>query len=98
MNTAIPPRSGVAPPAAAAAPLLASGPVPTFASRDDGSGRRSRARRELTRGRALGLAFNEERDNFLAYFNTMPPSLGKLLELVPVAADAYYLMRQGTLG
>lgn len=35
--------------------------------------------------------------NFLQYFGKMPPSLGKLLELVPVGADAYYLMREGTL-
>lgn len=35
--------------------------------------------------------------NFLAYFGTMPPSLGKLLELVPLGAEAYYLMREGTI-
>ena len=35
--------------------------------------------------------------NFLGYFDTMPPSLGKLLDLVPTAGDAYYLMREGTL-
>ncbi|MEE4453594.1 carboxymuconolactone decarboxylase family protein [Novosphingobium resinovorum] len=35
--------------------------------------------------------------NFLQYFGEMPPSLGKLLELEPTAADAYYLMREGTL-
>jgi alkylhydroperoxidase/carboxymuconolactone decarboxylase family protein YurZ len=35
--------------------------------------------------------------NFLSYFGSMPPSLGKLLELVPIGADAYYLMREGTL-
>ncbi|MET1082322.1 MAG: carboxymuconolactone decarboxylase family protein [Burkholderiales bacterium] len=35
--------------------------------------------------------------NFLSYFGSMPPSLEKLLELVPVGADAYYLMREGTL-
>lgn len=40
----------------------------------------------------------EARDNFLAYFGTMPPSLCKLVDHLPVAADAYYLMRQGTLG
>lgn len=44
------------------------------------------------------VAEDEARNNFLAYFNVIPPSLGKLLELVPIAADAYYLMRQGTLG
>ncbi len=35
--------------------------------------------------------------NFLHYFGTMPPSLGKLLDLNPLGADAYYLMREGTL-
>jgi alkylhydroperoxidase/carboxymuconolactone decarboxylase family protein YurZ len=39
----------------------------------------------------------EAEANFLAYFGTMPPSLGKLLALLPVGADAYYLMREGTL-
>lgn len=39
----------------------------------------------------------EAEANFLTYFETMPPSLGKLLELKPVGADAYYLMREGTL-
>lgn len=39
----------------------------------------------------------EARDNFLAYFGTMPVSLGELVEHLPVAADAYYLMREGTL-
>lgn len=39
----------------------------------------------------------EAEANFLGYFGTMPPSLGKLLELVPTAGDAYYLMREGTL-
>ena len=35
--------------------------------------------------------------NFLDYFGTMPPSLGKLFEVKPLGADAYYLMREGTL-
>jgi 4-carboxymuconolactone decarboxylase len=35
--------------------------------------------------------------NFLKYFGTMPPSLGKLLELLPLGGDAYYLMREGTI-
>ena len=46
----------------------------------------------------ITVAPSEARDNFLAYFGTMPPSLGKLVEHLPVAADAYYLMREGTLG
>lgn len=40
---------------------------------------------------------HEAEENFLGYFGTMPPSLGKLLELLPVGADAYYLMREGTI-
>ena len=46
----------------------------------------------------ISIGPTEARDNFLAYFGTMPPSLGKLVDHLPVAADAYYLMRQGTLG
>lgn len=45
----------------------------------------------------LVVAPGEAKANFLAYFGEMPPSLGKLLDLVPVGADAYYLMREGTL-
>lgn len=39
----------------------------------------------------------EAEQNFLAYFGSMPPSLGKLFELLPLGADAYYLMREGTI-
>lgn len=35
--------------------------------------------------------------NFLHYFGSMPPSLAKLFDLNPLGADAYYLMREGTL-
>lgn len=35
--------------------------------------------------------------NFIRYFETVPPSLAKLLALNPLGADAYYLMREGTL-
>jgi alkylhydroperoxidase/carboxymuconolactone decarboxylase family protein YurZ len=45
----------------------------------------------------LVVAPGEAEANFLSYFKTMPPSLGKLLDLVPVGGDAYYLMREGTL-
>ena len=45
----------------------------------------------------LEVAPGEAEANFLAYFTTMPPSLGKLLDLIPTAADAYYLMREGSL-
>lgn len=40
---------------------------------------------------------NEAEQNFLRYFGTMPPSLGKLIELLPLGGDAYYLMREGTI-
>jgi len=39
----------------------------------------------------------EAEANFLHYFGTMPPSLGKLFDVKPAGADAYYLMREGTL-
>ncbi len=45
----------------------------------------------------LVVAPGEAEKNFLSYFKAMPPSLGKLLDLVPVGGDAYYLMREGTL-
>lgn len=45
----------------------------------------------------ITVAPGDAEANFLHYFGTMPPSLGKLLDLIPVAADAYYLMREGTL-
>lgn len=47
--------------------------------------------------REISVSSTEARDNFLAYFGTMPPSLGKLVDHLPIAADAYYLMREGTL-
>lgn len=45
----------------------------------------------------FAVAPDEAEANFLAYFGEIPPSLGKLIELVPQGADAYYLMREGTL-
>lgn len=45
----------------------------------------------------IAVGPEEAKDNFLAYFGTMPVSLGELVDHVPVAADAYYLMREGTL-
>ena len=45
----------------------------------------------------IAVGDGEAAANFLKYFGTMPPSLGKLLELKPLGADAYYLMREGTL-
>ncbi len=45
----------------------------------------------------IEVGAHEAEQNFLNYFGTMPPSLGKLLDLLPTAADAYYLMREGTI-
>ena len=45
----------------------------------------------------LEVAPGQAEKNFLAYFGTMPPSLGKLLNLLPLGGDAYYLMREGTI-
>lgn len=45
----------------------------------------------------MSVEEGEAEANFLKYFGHMPPSLGKLIELVPAGADAYYLMREGTL-
>lgn len=39
----------------------------------------------------------EAENNFRQYFGTIPVPLAKLLELSPKGADAYYLMRTGTL-
>ena len=50
-----------------------------------------------TASAAIEVGPDEARENFLAYFGTMPVSLGELVEHLPVAADAYYLMREGTL-
>jgi len=47
--------------------------------------------------RAIEVSPGEAERNFLAYFGTMPPSLGKLARLLPLGADAYYLMREGTI-
>lgn len=46
---------------------------------------------------SLDVGAGEAEANFVSYFGTVPPSLAKLLELVPEGADAYYLMREGTL-
>jgi alkylhydroperoxidase/carboxymuconolactone decarboxylase family protein YurZ len=35
--------------------------------------------------------------NFTAYFGTIPAPLAQLLRLCPAAADAYYLMRRGSI-
>lgn len=47
--------------------------------------------------REITVEPGEAERNFLAYFGTMPPSLGKLLELMPTGGDAYYLLREGTI-
>lgn len=46
----------------------------------------------------IAVQDGEAEANFRQYFGEVPPSLAKLLELVPTGADAYYLMREGTLG
>lgn len=45
----------------------------------------------------IDVADGEARQNFVDYFGSVPPSLQKALDLVPVSGDAYYLMREGTL-
>ncbi len=45
----------------------------------------------------VNVAEGEAERNFVGYFGTVPPSLQLLLDLVPEGADAYYLMREGTL-
>ena len=45
----------------------------------------------------IDVAPGEAERNFLAYFGAMPPSLGKFFSLLPLGADAYYLMREGTI-
>ncbi len=47
--------------------------------------------------REIEVAPGEAEKNFLSYFGSMPPSLGKFFDLVPLGADAYYLMREGTI-
>jgi len=46
---------------------------------------------------AVHAAPGEAEANFRAYFGTVPPALATLLALVPRGADAYYLMRKGTI-
>jgi alkylhydroperoxidase/carboxymuconolactone decarboxylase family protein YurZ len=45
----------------------------------------------------IAVEDGEAERNFTAYFGSVPPSLRLLLDLVPTGADAYYLMREGTL-
>ena len=42
-------------------------------------------------------AEGEATANFTAYFGTIPAPLAQLLRLNPAAADAYYLMRRGSI-
>jgi len=46
---------------------------------------------------SVHAAPGEAEANFRAYFGTVPPALASLLALVPRGADAYYLMRKGTI-
>ena len=39
----------------------------------------------------------EAEANFMKYFGTIPAPLAQLIRLVPAAADAYYLMRRGSI-
>lgn len=43
------------------------------------------------------VARGEAEANFRQYFGTIPPPLAELIRLVPEAADAYYLMRRGSI-
>lgn len=43
------------------------------------------------------VAAGEAEDNFRNYFGTIPAPLAQLIRLVPAAADAYYLMRRGSI-
>jgi alkylhydroperoxidase/carboxymuconolactone decarboxylase family protein YurZ len=45
----------------------------------------------------ITVADGEAERNFVGYFGSVPPSLQLLIDLVPTGADAYYLMREGTL-
>lgn len=45
----------------------------------------------------ISVADGEVKDNFVKYFGEVPPSLAKLIDLSPIGAEAYYLMREGTL-
>ena len=46
---------------------------------------------------AIEAAAGEAENNFKQYFGTVPVALAKLLELCPKGADAYYLMRKGSI-
>lgn len=46
---------------------------------------------------AMPAGPGEAEDNFRQYFGSVPPALAALLELSPKGADAYYLMRKGTI-
>jgi len=45
----------------------------------------------------VDVAPGEAEANFKQYFGTVPPPLAKLLALSPRGADAYYLMRKGSI-
>ncbi len=45
----------------------------------------------------VSVAEGEAEANFKQYFGTVPPALAKLLALSPRGADAYYLMRKGSI-
>ena len=45
----------------------------------------------------MTVARGEAEDNFKQYFGAVPAPLEKLLQISPLGADAYYLMRKGTI-
>ncbi len=46
---------------------------------------------------AIAVAEGEALGNFTEYFGTVPPPLALMLKLLPKGADAYYLMRKGSI-
>ncbi|MDE3116815.1 MAG: carboxymuconolactone decarboxylase family protein [Pseudomonadota bacterium] len=46
---------------------------------------------------AIAVAEGEALGNFTEYFGTVPPPLAMMLKLLPKGADAYYLMRKGSI-
>lgn len=45
----------------------------------------------------VAAAPGEAADNFRQYFGSIPDALARLLDLSPAGAEAYYLMRKGTI-
>lgn len=45
----------------------------------------------------IAVAEGEAEENFRSYFGTIPGPLEQMLRLLPLGADAYYLMRRGSI-